>query len=248
MTLTLKYAGFNYVADVDGSYADANSLATMIADTASNSVALTVDYAIDPQTSTVYADSSTDSTTGITETNANLIATIQQAEAAGLTVMVRPLIDFSYNATPTMLTSGGHTYADGDWRAYYNPADVATFFASYKTMIVAEAQAAQAGGAQLFDIGTELDQLTGPAYLVVLGPASSAPCARSSMARSPIRRSATTTSAPGNTAAPACRRAPATSPPRSVSGASWITSASTNTPPSPTRTMPAAIRTRHCSN
>ena len=164
MTLTLKYAGFNYVADVDGSYADANSLSTMIAETDSNSVALTDDYAIDPQTSTVYADTSAGNTTGITETLANLTTTIEDAEADGLTVMVRPLIDFSYNATHAMLTSGGHTYADGDWRAYYNPANVATFFASYKTMIVAEAQAAQAGGAQLFDIGTELDQLTGPDY------------------------------------------------------------------------------------
>jgi hypothetical protein len=166
VTLTLKYAGFNYVADVDGSYADANSLSAMISATGSNSVALTVDYAIDPQTSTVYADYSTATTTGITETLANLTATIQNAETDGLTVMVRPLVDFSYNASPAMLTaSNGTVYADGDWRAYYNPTDPAAFFASYQSMIVAAAKAAQAGGAQIFDIGTELDQLTGPSDL-----------------------------------------------------------------------------------
>jgi len=165
VTLTLKYAGFNYVADVDGSYAAANSLSTMIADTASNSVALTVDYAIDPQTSTIYGDYNTATATGITETLANLTTTIAQSEADGLSVTVRPLIDFSYNATAAMLTaSDGTVYSDGEWRAYYNPTDVATFFASYQSMIVATAQAAQAGGAQVFDIGTELDQLTGPQY------------------------------------------------------------------------------------
>ena len=49
--LHLDYAGFNYVADVDGSYASANSLSTMIAQTASNAVALTDDYGIDAATS-----------------------------------------------------------------------------------------------------------------------------------------------------------------------------------------------------
>jgi hypothetical protein len=45
------------------------------------------------------------------------------------------------------------------------PTNITAFFNSYDTMIVAEAKAAQAGGAQLFDIGTELDQLAGPSYL-----------------------------------------------------------------------------------
>ncbi len=229
MTLKLTYAGFNYVADVDGSYADANSLPTMIADTASNAVALTDDYGIDVATSTVYADSNTDTTTGNTETIANLTATIEAAESDGLSVLVRPLLDFTADATSTILTTrdgasfngsvsgktltvgsgagiaagqflagagiplsttivsgsgttwtlsntvsaagseamstGSTQYADGDWRAYYKPTDITAFFDSYDTMIVAEAKAAQSAGAQLFDIGTELDQLTGPAYL-----------------------------------------------------------------------------------
>ncbi len=165
MTLKLIYGGFNYVADVDGSYADANSLSTLIGDTASNSVALTDDFGIDAADGEVYGDYSTDSTTGNTETFADMTATIQAAEADGLSVLVRPLIDFTADASAATLKSpDGTQYSDGEWRAYYNPTDVSAFFSSYTTEIVAEAKAAQAGGAQIFDVGTELDQLTGPAY------------------------------------------------------------------------------------
>ena len=166
MTLKLTYAGFNYVADVDGSYADANSLAAMISSANANAVALTDDYGIDPATSTIYADYSANGTTGNTETIANLTATIKAAEADGLSVMVRPLVDFTTDATPAMLkSSDGTQYANGDWRAYYVPTNVTAFFNSYDTMMVAQARAAQAGGAQMLDIGTELDQLAGSAYL-----------------------------------------------------------------------------------
>jgi hypothetical protein len=166
MPLHLKFAGFNYVADVDGSYADANSLPSMISETDSNSVALTDDYGIDAATSTIYADYNTPTTTGNTETLANLTNTIKSAEADGLTVMVRPLVDFTADASQaTLRSSDGTQYEDGDWRASYVPTNTTAFFNSYDTMIVAEATAAQAGGAQLFDIGTELDQLTGPQYL-----------------------------------------------------------------------------------
>jgi hypothetical protein len=166
MTLKLTYAGFNYVADVDGSYADANSLAAMISSTNANAVALTDDYGIDPATSTIYADYSANGTTGNTETIANLTATIKAAEADGLSVMVRPLVDFTTDATPAMLkSSDGTQYVNGDWRAYYVPTNVTAFFNSYDTMMVAQAEAAQAGGAQMLDIGTELDQLAGSAYL-----------------------------------------------------------------------------------
>ena len=80
--------------------------------------------------------------------------------------MVRPLVDFTADATAAMLKAGdGTQYANGDWRAYYAPTSTTVFFDSYDTMIVAQAKAAQAGGAQILDIGTELDQLTGPAYL-----------------------------------------------------------------------------------
>ncbi len=166
MTLSLTCAGFNYVADVEGSYARADSLGAMVSGTSSNSVALTVDYGIDASKSRVYADSSTESVTGITETLENLTRTIRQAVEAKLTVTVRPLIDFSPNASREMLTSSdGTEYRNGDWRAYYMPTDTKAFFDSYDEMVVAQARAAQEGGAQIFDIGTELDGLTGRDYL-----------------------------------------------------------------------------------
>jgi hypothetical protein len=72
--------------------------------------------------------------------------------------MVRPLIDF---LAPTEIGS----YSVDEWRSLYNPTNPAAFFASYQTMIVAEATVAQANGATMFCIGSELDQLTGPAHL-----------------------------------------------------------------------------------
>ncbi len=72
--------------------------------------------------------------------------------------MVRPLIDF-------LNPSESAPYSVGDWRQDYQPTNAAAFFASYKQMLVAEAQVAQANGAQMFSIGAELDQLAGSQYL-----------------------------------------------------------------------------------
>jgi hypothetical protein len=167
MTLKLTYGGFNYVADVDGSY-DTSSLSNMISQTASNSVALTADYGIDAATNTVYADYSSGGSTGSTESTADITAQAEAAKAAGLSVIIRPLIDFLPDASTATLTSNGNTYANGDWRAYYNPGSVAqgiAFLQSYYTTVLAPlAQVAQTVGAAVFDIGTEMDQLTGPAY------------------------------------------------------------------------------------
>ncbi len=167
MTLKLTYAGFNYVADVDGSY-DVSSLSAMVSQTASNSVALTADYGIDAATNSVYADYSSGGSTGSTESIADITAQAQAAEAAGLTVTIRPLVDFLPDASAATLTGNGNTYADGDWRAYYNPGTVAngiTFLKSYEqTVLLPLAAVAQKVGAQVFDLGTEIDQLTGPAY------------------------------------------------------------------------------------
>ncbi len=166
--LHLAFAGFNYVADVDGSYT-ANSLPTMISQTASNSVALTADYGIDAATNTVYADYSTGDSTGSTESIAGLEAQAVAAKDAGLTVILRPLIDFLPDASTATLTGGnGNIYAAGDWRAYYNPGSVQAgiaFLQNYDTTVLLPlAKAAQTVGAQILDIGTEMDEFTGPAY------------------------------------------------------------------------------------
>ena len=147
---SLSFKGFNYVSYYNGGYANADSLPAL-ASTGANAVALAFEYGIDVQNSAVYADAN------YTEASSVIAATIAEANSRGLNVMVRPLIDF---LDPSKIGS----YSVGDWRSTYNPTDVAAFFASYKTMIVAMAQLAQANGAASLSIGVELDQLTGPAY------------------------------------------------------------------------------------
>jgi autotransporter-associated beta strand protein/autotransporter passenger strand-loop-strand repeat protein len=151
VTFFLKYKGFDYVAFFNGAYEDDNSLLSL-AQTGADSIEATLDYGIDADTSQVVADPNyTDSLTALGDT-------IAQAESLGLSVMVRPLIDF-LNPAET------GSYSVGEWRQDYQPSNVAAFFASYQQMIVAEAEVAQANGAQMLSIGAELDQLTGPQYL-----------------------------------------------------------------------------------
>ncbi len=152
MTLRLTYEGFNYPAFVNGSYEDADSLPALQA-TGSNSVALEDEYGIDVATGQIVTDPN------FTDSIASLQATITEAKADGQQVMVRPLIDFLDPAV-----DGGMT---GDFRGYFyptSPAQVSNFFSTYQTIIVQQATAAQQAGAGVFCIGTELDQLTGPAF------------------------------------------------------------------------------------
>jgi hypothetical protein len=158
MTLSLANQGFDYVAYYNGAYSNSSSLDALDA-TGANSVELSLDYGIDPQTSTVYADSN------ITDSLADLGMEIRQAVALGLSVMVRPLIDFVDAGDMT-----GTSYSVDEWRSYYNP-DLAgsttanAFFASYQTMILQEAAVAVANGATSLCIGSELDEIAGPSYL-----------------------------------------------------------------------------------
>jgi hypothetical protein len=148
---SLSFKGFNYVSYYNGGYVNADSLPAL-AGTGANAVALAFEYGIDVQNSAVYADAN------YTDSQSVIAATIAEAKSRGFSVMVRPLIDF---LDPAKIGS----YSVGDWRSTYNPSNAAAFFASYKTMIVAIAQMAQANGAASLSIGAELDQLTGPAYL-----------------------------------------------------------------------------------
>jgi hypothetical protein len=150
MTQSLTFKGFNYTSYYNGGFTNANSLNSLVS-TGANSVALTTAWGIDAQTSEVYADPLQ------TDSLATLGDTILQAESLGLSVMVRPLVDLFDPTDNGTLT--------GEWRDAYNPTDPAAFFASYKTMIVSEAEVAQQDGAQILCIGSELDQLAGPAYL-----------------------------------------------------------------------------------
>jgi hypothetical protein len=147
---SLNFKGFNYVSYYNGGYVNADSMPALVT-TGANAVALAFEYGIDVDNSTVYADS------GYTDSSSVIASTIAEANSHGLNVMVRPLIDF-------LDQSKIGTYSVGDWRSTYNPTNAATFFASYKSMIVSVAQLAQANGATSLSIGVELDQLTGPTY------------------------------------------------------------------------------------
>jgi hypothetical protein len=150
-TFSLQYKGFDYIASYNGAYENSNSLPTLV-QTGANSIEATLGYGINVATSQVVADPNyTDSLTALGNT-------IAQAESLGLSVMVRPLISF---LDPAVVAP----YSVGEWRQDYHPTNVATFFASYKQMIIAEAQVAQQHGAQMLSIGAELDQLAGPQYL-----------------------------------------------------------------------------------
>jgi hypothetical protein len=148
---SLQYKGFDYVAFFNGAYEDSDSLPSLV-QTGANSIEATLDYGIDVATSQVVADPN------YTDSLAALGNTIAQAESLGLSVMVRPLIDF---LNPAEIAP----YSVGEWRQDYQPTNVAAFFASYQQMIVQEAEVAEANGAQMLSIGAELDQLTGPQYL-----------------------------------------------------------------------------------
>jgi hypothetical protein len=157
MALTWMYRGFAYTSYYNGAYENDDSLNALTA-TGANAVETTLDWGIDPLNNTVYADSN------YTDPLSAEASMIQQAVADGLQVMVKPHLDF---LNPAYLT--GTPYSVGDWRTYYNPgaagsAGANSFFASYKTMLLQEAAVASANGATLFCIGTELDQITGPAY------------------------------------------------------------------------------------
>jgi len=136
--------GYNftgYGTDVFGTGTSAKEL-NLLASSGVNSVAIVPNYYMDSITSnSVFAD-------GITPTDADVIAGIRAAQAAGLDVLLKPHVD----------------PLDGIWRAYLDPTDPAAWFASYKAMLVNYATIAQQTGLKTMSIGTELASMTGANY------------------------------------------------------------------------------------
>jgi serralysin len=145
VTLQLQFKGFAYPSWWNGAYADPASSQSLddMAQTHANAIELGGDYFVNTyQSNSIYADP-----VG-TESLANLGTAIDQAHQHGLTVLVKPLVDSK----------------DGTWRGQFQPSNPAAFFQSYKAMIVAEAEVAEAHHAEIFSVGCEMDQLTGSAY------------------------------------------------------------------------------------
>jgi Ca2+-binding RTX toxin-like protein len=137
--------GLGALSEWNGQFASASADQAFqsIASLGSNSVELTTRIWTQSGTSNaVYADDAR------TESDANLLAGFQAAQAAGLSVVFKASLS-ALNGTPV---SG------------LAPADVGSFFASYTAEIVHLATIAQAGGVETFAIGNEMSSLSGQQY------------------------------------------------------------------------------------
>ncbi len=86
--------------------------------------------------------------TGVTPTPASLRVVIGEARARGLRVMIRPIID------ETNIKNSA-----GAWRGSIKPVSMTAWFASYRRTLTPFLTVAQAGHADTFVIGSELDSL-----------------------------------------------------------------------------------------
>ena len=101
---------------------------------------------IAPETaSTAGYNSSSDP---LSPTDAAVVAAIQNLQAQGLTVFLKPQVDS----------------LDGTYRGDFAPTNPSAWFASYQTFILHYAQLASENGVGGLVIGTELASLTGPGY------------------------------------------------------------------------------------
>ncbi len=128
--LTLRLTNEN-TSDVDA------SLRTL-AETGANYVTITPGWLTDNEkSSNVYRKARTPS-------DEILIYTIKKAHTMGLKVMLKPHIDIS----------------NGNWRAFIDPNDKATFFKNYGNMIMHYANIAKDNNVAMFSVGCELYKLT----------------------------------------------------------------------------------------
>lgn len=134
--------GFGFTSSANGQYANASESLKAMQQTGANSTQIVVTQYLDSVTGDSIA------ATAATESDANLELAIGQAQADGMSVLLKPHIDIE----------------DGTWRALLKPSNVDDFFASYKTFILHYAAIAQATHVSMFSVGTELTSMSGSAY------------------------------------------------------------------------------------
>jgi hypothetical protein len=115
-----QFKGIAFPSWYDGAYAEPAAIQSMqdLAATGANSIELVVTQYTDNGTSTNIGP------TADTESDANLIAAIQEAQQLGLQVFLAPHL----NAT------------DGTYQGVLDPSDISAFFANYQTFIAAVRQ------------------------------------------------------------------------------------------------------------
>jgi hypothetical protein len=137
--------GFGALSEWNGQFcsASAKQAFQLIASLGSNSVELTARIWTQSGTSNaVFAEPTK------TESDASLLAGLQAAHDAGLSVLFKAALS-TLNGTRVSSLA---------------PSDVAAFFASYKAEIVHLATVAQAAGVETFAIGNEMSSLSGAQY------------------------------------------------------------------------------------
>jgi hypothetical protein len=137
--------GFAFPSYSTGTYGSAAATSSLqsVTQTGANAVELNVTQYV------ANASGTTIASTSDTESDANLLAEISQAQSDGLQVFLAPHLNSE----------------DGTWSAQLAPSNVAQFFANYQTFIVHYAQLAQQAGVGLFAIGNEMGALTDSQYL-----------------------------------------------------------------------------------
>ncbi|MEH2622687.1 Ca2+-binding RTX toxin-like protein [Bradyrhizobium sp. AZCC 1719] len=137
--------GFGALSEWNGQFSSASAKQAFqkIASLGSNSIELTARIWTQTGTSnSVFAEPTK------TESDASLLSGFQAAHDAGLSVLFKAALS-TLNGTRVSSLA---------------PADVAGFFASYKSEIVHLATVAQAGGVEMFAIGNEMSSLSGEPY------------------------------------------------------------------------------------
>jgi hypothetical protein len=145
MSAPFQYQGFGVLSEWNGQVSSAAAQQAMqsIAATGANSIEITPRIWTKTVTSNdVIAEPAK------TESDASLIAGIQNAQHAGLKVVLKP----------NLSTLDGHT------ASALAPSDVAAFFASYKAEIVHLATIAQQTGVAVLALGNEMSSLSGAQY------------------------------------------------------------------------------------
>ncbi|MDE5458607.1 calcium-binding protein [Bradyrhizobium sp. CSA112] len=137
--------GFGFLSNYNGAFVASSALAAMqaIAGTNANSIELAPRLFMQTRTSSdVFADPNK------TESGANILQAIANAQALGLSVTLKPMV----------------SALDGSLAYVLNPSDPAAFFASYKNHMVRMAEIAEQAGVSMLVIGNELGKLSGPEY------------------------------------------------------------------------------------
>lgn len=137
--------GFGFKSDWNGEFRTdaAHSAMQNLAATNANAISIAPRFFTANMTSSeVIADP------GKTESDANIGATIADAHALGLSVLLKPML----------------TALDGTGAHELRPSDVDAFFTSYKAEMLDLARVAEQSGVAMLSIGNELSKLSGEQY------------------------------------------------------------------------------------